>query len=68
MTRHVPTADHLRFQLALPLTDLAQARAFYGAFLACAQGRGSPGWVGFDSFGHALENKAYADPGRLFAA
>ena len=54
MTRHVPAADYPRFHLAFPVTDLAEARAFYGGFLGCAEGRSSPDWVDFDFFGHQI--------------
>jgi len=67
LTRHIPIADYPRFHLAFPVTDLAEARAFYGGFLGCAEGRSSPDWVDFDFFGNALEFKAFADPGQLFA-
>jgi extradiol dioxygenase family protein len=30
MTRHLPQADYPRFHLAFPVTDLAEARRFYG--------------------------------------
>ena len=42
------------FHLAVPVADLAAARAFYGGLLGCAEGRSSPEWVDFDFFGHQL--------------
>ena len=42
------------FHLALPVDDLDDARAFYGALLGCAEGRSAPRWVDFDFFGHQL--------------
>ena len=54
MTPHIPIADYPRFHLAFPVTDLAEARTFYGAFLGCAEGRSSPDWVDFDFFGHQI--------------
>lgn len=42
------------FHLAVPVADLAEARAFYGGLLGCAEGRSSPEWVDFDFFGHQL--------------
>jgi extradiol dioxygenase family protein len=42
------------FHLAVPVTDLASARQFYGQLLGCAEGRSSPDWVDFDFFGHQL--------------
>lgn len=43
-----------RFHLALPVTDLEQARYFYGTVLACPQGRRSERWIDFDFWGHQL--------------
>jgi uncharacterized protein len=54
VTRHVPIADYPRFHLAFPVTDLAEARTFYGGFMGCAEGRSSPDWVDFDFFGHQI--------------
>jgi extradiol dioxygenase family protein len=51
---HLPTANYPRFHLAFPVTDLAQARRFYGDFLGCAEGRSSDDWVDFDFFGHQI--------------
>ena len=42
------------FHLAIPVTDLAQARAFYGGVLGCAEGRSAERWVDFNLFGHQL--------------
>ena len=36
------------------MTDLAEARRFYGDFLGCAEGRSSDDWVDFDFFGHQI--------------
>ena len=54
MTDHLPTADYPRFHLAFPVTDLAEARRFYGEFLGCAEGRSSDEWVDFDFYGHQI--------------
>lgn len=43
-----------RFHLAFPVRDLAEARAFYGGLLGCAEGRSSPEWVDFDFHGHQI--------------
>jgi extradiol dioxygenase family protein len=51
---HLPTPRYPRFHLAFPVTDLAQARRFYGDFLGCAEGRSSDDWVDFDFFGHQI--------------
>lgn len=42
------------FHLAIPVNDLATARAFYGGLFGCAEGRSSAHWVDFDFFGHQL--------------
>jgi len=54
MATHVPTASYPRFHLAFPVTDLTEARRFYGEFLGCAEGRSSDDWVDFDFFGHQI--------------
>lgn len=43
-----------RFHLALHVTDLNLARAFYGGVLACEEGRSTDSWVDFDFFGHQI--------------
>jgi extradiol dioxygenase family protein len=40
--------------LAFPVSDLAQARAFYGGLLGCPEGRSSDEWVDFDFHGHQI--------------
>ena len=42
------------FHLAIPVHDLAAARAFYGELLGCDEGRSAADWVDFDFFGHQL--------------
>lgn len=42
------------FHLAIPVTDIDQARAFYGVLLECPEGRSSTHWVDFNLFGHQL--------------
>lgn len=42
------------FHLAIPVTDLAAARAFYGGVLGCPEGRSSATWIDFDFLGHQL--------------
>ena len=54
MANHLPTPNYPRFHLAFPVTDLAQARRFYGELLGCAEGRSSDDWVDFDFFGHQI--------------
>jgi extradiol dioxygenase family protein len=43
-----------RFHLAIPVHDLAAARAFYGDLLGCPEGRSADRWVDFDLHGHQL--------------
>ncbi len=50
------------FHLAIPVHDLAAARAFYGDLFGCAEGRSDVQWVDFDFFGHQLV--AHLDPAR----
>ncbi|MBA4344657.1 MAG: dioxygenase [Methylibium sp.] len=42
------------FHLAFNVTDLDQARAFYGGLLGCREGRSTASWVDFDFFGHQI--------------
>lgn len=42
------------FHLAFHVTDLDEARRFYGGVLGCAEGRSTETWVDFDFFGHQL--------------
>jgi extradiol dioxygenase family protein len=46
--------DRPRFHLAFPVRDLAEARAFYGGLLGCAEGRSAADWVDFDFHGHQI--------------
>lgn len=45
---------HSLFHLAIHITDLDEARAFYGGVLGCEEGRSTDTWVDFDFFGHQL--------------
>ena len=45
---------HPRFHLAFPVSNLAEARAFYGGLLECPEGRSSQDWIDFDFFGHQI--------------
>ncbi len=51
---HLPTTPYPRFHLAFPVTDLDEARRFYGGFLGCGEGRSAEDWVDFDFFGHQI--------------
>ncbi len=42
------------FHLAIPVHDLAGARAFYGGLLGCPEGRSAEHWVDFNFYGHQL--------------
>lgn len=42
------------FHLAFPVSNLAEARLFYGELLGCEEGRSSPEWIDFNFFGHQL--------------
>ncbi|WP_298820112.1 VOC family protein [uncultured Roseibium sp.] len=42
------------FHLAYHVTDLDEARAFYGRLLGCQEGRSTETWVDFNFFGHQL--------------
>ena len=42
------------FHFAFNVTDLNQARRFYGEVLGCQEGRSTDTWVDFDFFGHQI--------------
>lgn len=48
------------FHLAIPVHDLAAARAFYGDLMGCEEGRSDAAWVDFNFYGHQLV--AHLDP------
>lgn len=48
------------FHLAIPVHDLAAARAFYGQLFGCPEGRSESTWVDFNLYGHQLV--AHLDP------
>ena len=51
------------FHLAIPVNDIAAARAFYGEAMGCREGRSDTDWVDFDFFGHQLVvHRVRADP------
>lgn len=56
------------FHLAIPVHDLAAARAFYGELLGCSEGRSAADWVDFDFFGHQLVCHALTSAARDGAA
>ena len=42
------------FHLAFHVTDLGEARRFYGGVLGCTEGRSTDTWVDFDFFSHQI--------------
>ena len=42
------------FHFAFHVTDLNQARRFYGDVLGCQEGRSTNTWVDFDFYGHQI--------------
>jgi len=52
------------FHLAIPVQNLADARAFYGDLLGCPEGRSSESWVDFNFFGHQLVCHLHQDSSR----
>ena len=42
------------FHFAFHVTDLDEARRFYGGLLGCQEGRSTDTWVDFDFFSHQL--------------
>ena len=44
----------LPFHLAIPVSNLEEARVFYRDLLGCVEGRSSNHWVDLDFFGHQL--------------
>ncbi|MFC4700772.1 VOC family protein [Glaciecola siphonariae] len=42
------------FHLAIPVTDLASSRVFYGEHIGCEQGRSSAQWIDWNFYGHQL--------------
>ncbi len=42
------------FHLAIPVSDVAEARHFYTEVLGFTEGRSSEDWVDYDFFGHQL--------------
>lgn len=42
------------FHLAFPVRDIAEARAFWGGVMGCAEGRSAAEWVDFDFYGHQI--------------
>lgn len=56
------------FHIAVPVRDIAEARAFYGGLLGCSEGRSTDSWVDFNLYGHQFVvhlNPALGPNGKL---
>ncbi len=53
-TSHTLLQSPSLFHLAFHVTNLDEARRFYGGVLGCAEGRSTDTWVDFDFFGHQI--------------
>ncbi len=42
------------FHIAFPVSDLDDARRFYGEVLGCPEGRSSASWIDFNLYGHQI--------------
>lgn len=42
------------FHLAFPVTNLEEARRFYGELMGCSEGRSSDQWIDFNLYGHQI--------------
>jgi extradiol dioxygenase family protein len=42
------------FHLAIPVSDIDQAIAFYGGIMGCEMGRSAPQWADWNFYGHQL--------------
>ena len=49
-----PLQTRSLFHLAFHVTDLDEARRFYGGVLGCREGRSTDTWVDFDFFSHQI--------------
>ena len=47
------------FHFAFNVTDLNEARRFYGTVLGCREGRSTDTWVDFDFYGHQISSVSY---------
>ena len=55
------------FHLAIPVTDLEDARKFYEGVLGCRVGRESESWIDFDFFGHQVTTHLDTGPAQSIA-
>jgi hypothetical protein len=56
------------FHLAFPVRDIAEARAFWGGVMGCAEGRSAEDWVDFDFYGHQIVAHLAPDTARAGAS
>ena len=42
------------FHIAIPVTNIPEARKFYGEILGCSEGRSADTWVDFNLYGHQV--------------
>ena len=42
------------FHLAIPVSDIAMSKQFYGEIMGCSQGRSADEWVDWNFYGHQL--------------
>jgi extradiol dioxygenase family protein len=50
------------FHLAVPVSDLAAAREFYGGVLGLGEGRSADNWVDWNFYGHQLVTHEVREP------
>lgn len=50
------------FHLAIPVSNLAECRKFYGKVIGCTEGRSDEHWVDFDFYGHQLVIHEVSNP------
>jgi extradiol dioxygenase family protein len=56
------TSNRPAFHLAIPVSDLGAARAFYGGVLGLAEGRSSGTWVDWNFYGHQMVTHVATTP------
>ncbi len=54
MNAEAPIRTHSLFHFAFNVTDLDEARRFYGGVLGCQEGRSTDTWVDFNFFSHQI--------------
>ena len=54
MQHDAPIRSRSLFHFAFHVTDLDEARRFYGGVLGCTEGRSTDTWVDFDFFSHQI--------------